>query len=204
MRTKISQDLHDDIGGSLSSIQIYSAVVEREMKDNPDKAGMFLQQIKSNSRQVMEDISDIVWANKAMDQKDYSMSVRIKGYGHELLSQKNIDCRYDIEPWVDQKITKPEARRNILLIIKEAIHNISKYSNATSAVVKLALIGTNLEITVSDNGSGFDIDSISRGNGLGNMQQRAETLKGKFQVQSKPGNGTSVQVVIPLPNISGD
>lgn len=204
MRTKISQDLHDDIGGSLSSIQIYSAVVEREMKDNPDKAGMFLQQIKSNSRQVMEDISDIVWANKAMDQKDYSMSMRIKSYGHDLLSQKNIDCHYDIEPWVDQKITRPEARRNILLIIKEGLHNVSKYSNATSAWVKLALIGTNLEIEVRDNGIGFDMDSVSRGNGLSNMRQRAETLKGNFQVDSTPGYGTIVHVKIPLPNISGE
>ncbi|MEO6132028.1 MAG: two-component regulator propeller domain-containing protein, partial [Saprospiraceae bacterium] len=202
LRTKISQDLHDDIGGSLSSIHIYSSVAENEVDENPDKAKEFLQQINSSSREVMENISDIVWANDTEHKEKSSLSGRIKNYGYDLLSQKNIECRYVIDPLAEKKLSRPEARRNILLIIKEALNNMAKYSEASHAEIHVSVNGTHLLVHIADNGKGFDTTTIRNGNGLRNMQSRADVLGGSFKINSVSGKGTDIHFRIPIPNIS--
>jgi len=202
LRTKISQDLHDDIGGSLSSINIYSSVAEKEVTDNPDKAKEFLQQINTNSRQVMENISDIVWANNADHMHETSLAGRIKNYGYDLLSQKNIECNYEIDAIAERKLSKPEARRSILLIIKEALNNMAKYSEATRAEIHVSVNAHHLLLDIADDGKGFDMDKGMQGNGLSHMRQRTELLGGNFNLQSTPGNGTKIHCRIPLTNIS--
>jgi signal transduction histidine kinase len=202
IRTQISRDLHDDIGASLSSIHIYSSIAEEEIKQDPEKAKTFLQQINASSRQVMEDISDIVWANRLQHEHHASLDARIKNYGYDLLSQKNIACTYRIDPQAEQQVTKPEARRNVLLIIKEALNNMAKYSDATHAEIELFLNGNNLSLRISDNGCGFDPEKRNGGNGLEHMQKRTEALNGSLTITSKPGNGTIVQCQIPVTKIS--
>jgi len=201
VRSKISRDLHDDIGSSLSSIHFYSSVAEKEVIDNPKKAREFLKQINHNSRQIIENISDIVWANTDKKEKS-TLAGRIKNYGYDLLSQNNIDCKYSIDEQAERKLTNPEARRNILLIIKEALNNIAKYSEAEYAEVRLGLNGSYLLLDITDNGKGFELDSEKHGNGLNNMKKRAESLNGSFLIQSVAGKGTSIHCRIPLPNIS--
>lgn len=202
IRTQISRDLHDDIGASLSSIHIYSAVAENEMEQHPEKAKAFLQQINTNSRQVMEDISDIVWANRLQHQEHLSISARIKNYGYDLLAQQNISCRYQIDPAIETRLTRPEARRNVLLIIKEALNNVAKYSAATAAEVELGLDDRALVVCVKDNGTGFNPDTPKGGNGLDHMRRRTEALSGVFSLRSTPGSGTEVTCHIPIANIS--
>jgi frataxin-like iron-binding protein CyaY len=202
LRNKISQDLHDDVGASLSSIQIYSAVAEKEMKHNPDKAKEIVQQINQNSRQVMENMSDIVWAIHSVPREGETLAGRIKNYGYDLLSQKNIECKYMIEANAEKKLQKPEARKNVLLIVKEALNNIAKYSDASQTQVQISIESPDLFVRISDNGKGFEVTETHNGNGLYNMKQRAEALGGRFSVVSTKEEGTSVQCRIPLANIS--
>ncbi|HUR30970.1 MAG TPA: triple tyrosine motif-containing protein, partial [Saprospiraceae bacterium] len=201
VRTKISRDLHDDIGASLSSIHFYSSIAEDEVSKNPVRAQDFLKQINHNSRQIIEDISDIVWANTDKKEKA-SLAGRIKNYGYDLLSQKNIDCKYLIDENAEKKLTNPEARRNILLIIKEALNNIAKYSEADHAEVRVVLNGSFLLVDITDNGIGFNLDSAKSGNGLGNMQKRSDSLDGNLEIHTGPGKGTAIHCRIPIPNIS--
>lgn len=202
IKSKISQDLHDDVGASLSSIHIYSSVAEKELHDNPQRAGLILTQIKQNSRQVMDNMSDIIWAINASQPDNETLVGRIKNYGYELLSQKNIHCRYEIGPNVENKLKQTEARKNVLLIVKEAINNISKYSDATEASVDLAIESSHLVIRIHDNGKGFDISHRNGGNGLKNMKFRTDSLGGSLDVKSAPGSGTIITGRIPLANIS--
>lgn len=202
LRNKISQDLHDDVGASLSSIQIYSAVAEKEMEVNPEKAREIVQQINQNSRQVMENMSDIVWAMNAGRPDGESLASRLKNYGYELLSQKNIDCQYKIDPQAERKLQKPDARKNILLIIKEALNNITKYSEASHAEIQIGIDGSVVFIRITDNGKGFDTNHVQSGNGLRNMRQRAEALGGTFNISSSRVEGTNIECRIPLTNIS--
>jgi two-component sensor histidine kinase len=202
LRTQISRDLHDDIGASLSSINIYSSVAESQMSTHPEKARQFLQQISTSSRQVMEDISDLVWANRTDRHESDSLSERIKNYGHDLLSQKNIECHYFLDEFAEKKLTKPEARRNILLIIKEAMHNIAKYSGATHAEIRMSLNGISLLLTIKDNGRGFELNEVKKGNGLLFMRKRAESLKGTLEIHAEVNGGTTIYCKIPITKIS--
>jgi hypothetical protein len=202
LREKISRDLHDDIGASLSSIHIYSSVAEKTMDEDSEKSRTILRQINHNTQKVMENISDIVWAMNAKQSEEKSFSNRIKDYGYDLLSQKNIECNYQIDVHAEKKLQKPEARKNILLIVKEAMNNIAKYSCATQAAVHITTDDKNILIKITDNGKGFESNNIQKGNGLNNMQQRSSMLGGSCKFISSPGNGTMIQCSIPLTNIS--
>jgi ligand-binding sensor domain-containing protein len=202
LRTRISQDLHDDIGGSLSSIYIYSTVAEREIEAHPNKAKEFLRQIHTNSREVMENIGDIVWANQTEKQEKYTLSDRIKNYGYDLLPQKNIECHYSIDPQVERKLTNPVARRNILLIIKEGLNNMAKYSDATHAEVAVHMDRRFLHLQIKDNGRGFEQNGHLNGNGLGNMKDRAVSLGGDLSISSSEGEGTNIECRIPVSTLS--
>ncbi len=201
IKAKISQDLHDDVGSSLSSIHIYSTVAERALDSSPEKVREVVQQIKQNSRQVMESMGDIVWSIQTEGYGKGSLANRVRNYSTDLLSQKNIECTYHIDPRVDRKLQQPESRKNILLIIKEALNNIAKYSEASQAEVTVATDRSDILITIADNGKGFDPDLVSRGNGLNNMEQRTRSLGGSFHIRSSPGGGTSIQSRIPISRI---
>ncbi|HEY3386772.1 MAG TPA: two-component regulator propeller domain-containing protein [Saprospiraceae bacterium] len=202
IRSKISQDLHDDVGASLSSIHIYSSIAEKEIDKNPSKAKEVVHQINQNSKQVMESMSDIVWAMNAGTKNGASLAGRIKNYGYELLAQKNIACSYNIDSQADKKIEKPEARKNILLIVKEALNNIAKYSDASQAAIRVSLDGKVIRIQVEDNGKGFDPGMTGNGNGLRNMELRSASMGGTFRFSTAQGKGTLIECAIPITNIS--
>jgi len=201
-RNRIAGELHDDLGATLSSIHIYSSVAERSLKDNPEKALNVLQQINHSTRQVMENMSDIVWAMKQEKAGEKSFSGRIKNYGYDLLTSKNIDCEYQIDERAENLLHNLDAKKNILLVVKEAMNNISKYSGATKADITMHADASTLYILIGDNGKGFRVGENNHGNGLGNMKNRTEHLGGKFCLQSEPGKGTIVELSLPLTRIS--
>ncbi len=201
-RNRIAGELHDDLGATLSSIHIYSTVAERSLKDNPEKALNVLQQINHSTRQVMENMSDIVWAMKQEQAGEKSFSGRIKNYGYDLLTSKNIECEYQIEEQAENLLRNLDAKKNILLVVKEAMNNISKYSGATKAEITMHADASTLYILIGDNGKGFRVGENIHGNGLGNMKNRTEHLGGKFSLQSEPGRGTIVELSLPLTRIS--
>ena len=161
-----------------------------------------VHQIHQNSKQVMESMSDIVWAMNAGTEKGASIEGRIKNYGYELLAQKNIMCDYTIDSQAEKIIQQPEARKNILLIVKEGLNNLAKYCDATQASVRILHDSSVICIHVGDNGRGFDTAKVNTGNGLRNMQQRTEAIGGTFGVFSAEGQGTRIECTFPVTNIS--
>lgn len=198
IRQKISQDLHDDIGASLSSIQIYSTVAEQTFEKDPAKSIEMLRKINGQSKEIMEDMSDIIWSMKAVSDDENGIEVKIKNFSANLLSDSTLQFSCQVAAGIDNVIRSAPARRNILLIAKEAIHNLVKYSQATEASLQLQLEGSNLVLTVYDNGKGFDPATVKRGNGLVNMQQRAAELNGKAEYSAAAGKGTRLVFRFPL------
>jgi signal transduction histidine kinase len=201
-RNRIAQDLHDDVGATLSSIHVYSSVAARTLKTDPEKLTDVLGQIKENTRQVMENMSDIIWAIKANESGDLTLENKLKNYGYELLSPLNILCDYLIDKEADKRLVNMEARKNILLIAKEAMNNVAKYSRATEARIRLEFIEEELRLEISDNGKGFDEEQRHVGNGLQNMKQRGEILGGKLSVTSGKQIGTTILFWVPITKIS--
>lgn len=198
LRTRISKDLHDDVGASLSSIHIYSSVAEKMMESDPKKAKEVMQQINENTRQVMDNMSDIVWALNNDSSEEKSFTSRVKNFGYELLAARQISCEYLINEKDMVRISSPEARKNLLMIIKEALNNISKYSGAGKVEIRLGIVGQALELFISDDGKGFDRAIVKAGNGLSNIQKRAMHLQGTCTIESRVGEGTKVVCRFPL------
>jgi signal transduction histidine kinase len=202
VRARISRDLHDEVGSALSSIHVYSTVAARTLEKNPEASKDALQVINNNSRQVLENMSDIVWAINTGQQSEISLEKKLKNYGFELLTPLGIVTRYAIDHYAEQKLLQIEARKNILMIAKEAMNNIARYSKATEANIQLEAEDNQLHLHITDNGIGFDVNNKKPGNGLFNMKKRTESMAGIFVLDSTPGKGTSISCRIPLASIS--
>jgi len=199
IKQKISQDLHDDIGASLSSLQIYGTIAEKTFKQNPEKAMEMLEKISAQSKILMENMGDIVWSMKTNDSTTASLEAKIKNYSVELLDDSNIDFSFHIAPAAEMVLQNATARKNVLLIIKEALNNIAKYSKASRANLFIDVAGKQLELKITDNGIGFNTAQKKEvGNGLQNMKNRAAELKGDLVIESAEGAGTSLIAKLPL------
>jgi len=198
LRQKISQDLHDDIGASLSSLQIYGSIAEETIASNPVKALEMVQKISVQSKMVMENMNDIVWSMKTTADSSTTLDAKIKNFGSELLSDKNIYFTYTINSDIEKLLYNINARKNILLLIKEAMNNIAKYSQASSASLIIEINSDTLHLLISDNGVGFNVVTETAGNGLKNMKYRIEELKGSIKFTSVINEGTTIKVAIPI------
>ena len=201
IRQKISQDLHDDIGASLSSLQIYGAIAEQFVASNPAKTIEMVGKISTQSKEIMENMNDIVWSMKTSD-SNTSIEIKIKNFAATLLADSNIEFKCSIMPDAAVVITGITARKNVLLIAKEALNNIAKYSRAKNAKLSLKIVQKDLVLLIEDDGIGFEEERICRGNGLENMEQRTKELNGVFDIHSMAGVGTAIKAVFPISSIN--
>jgi signal transduction histidine kinase len=203
LQNKISQDLHDDVGSSLSSLQVYGSVADQVMDKEPEKAREMLRKITRESGSLMENIGDIVWAMKTEKEQTINLQSRIKNFVSDVLGAANINYTIHVEEAAESLIRNVTARRNILLIIKEAVNNTVKYSKAKNVSVTIKKLAGRLCVQVADDGIGFSPGLADRkGDGLVNMRKRSEELKGIFEITSNPGKGTTVAALLPLTTIS--
>jgi signal transduction histidine kinase/ligand-binding sensor domain-containing protein len=195
-RNKITADLHDEIGSSLSSLQINSAVANQLINSSNEKAQFVLDKIELQSQNLADKIGDIIWSMKPGKDEFMTMSSRIKNFANEILGSTNINYEIEIDAVLDDKIKDISTRKNIVLITKEAINNSIKYSEASQVSINLNLKNDQVVIKIKDNGKGFDVNKIS-GNGMNNMKKRSEELNGNFDVISNE-KGTQILVKIPV------
>lgn len=194
LKNKISQDLHDDVGASLSSITMSAALAEKLIESNPVKAKSVIHEISLNAEDGISTLSDIVWAMKPQSNSSTSLESKVKNYGYNLLSVNEIECSYQIQTDIETQLSNIEIRKNVLLVIKEAFNNIAKHSKAQKVMIKLTILNKNqLQLTIQDDGIGFNKIDIIHGNGLLNMEKRISDSKGKFSIESIPGIGTTIK-----------
>jgi signal transduction histidine kinase len=202
LQNKISQDLHDDVGSSLSSLQVYSSVADQVMDTQPEKAKQMLRKITQESGSLMDNIGDIVWSMKTEKEQTINLESRIKNFVSDVMGAANINYSVQIEEGAVSMVKNMTARKNILLIIKEAVNNTMKYSKAKNVSVTIKKLAGQLCVQVADDGIGFDKTGIVKGEGLGNMRKRVAELKGIFEISGGPGKGTTVSALFPITNIS--
>jgi ligand-binding sensor domain-containing protein len=195
IRNRISKDLHDDIGSTLSSISINSSVAERMNADQYPEIISALSYIGNSTRAAMENMSDIVWAINPANDTFKNMMDRLQIFAYKILGAKNISLQMDIpESLQHTKLTMPQ-RKNIYLIMREAIHNVAKYSEATYCNVSAEIVKKKINLLIKDDGVGFDeISKSLGGNGLLNMKQRADELNAVFHIHSEKLKGTSLSL----------
>ena len=197
IRNKIAADLHDDVGSTLSSIRMYSDIV----KQQPNHTGTSIQlldKISSNSKETIENMSDIVWMIKPGNDDFANIEDRMLNFANELCTPKGINFEMAKNDLLSSVKIPMELRRDIYLIFKEAINNAVKYSNCHFIRAAILFDKSNLKMTISDDGNGFDMGLVIKGNGLSNMQKRAAAHGGICGIQSKEGEGAEIEVLFRL------
>jgi signal transduction histidine kinase len=193
-RNRIALELHDDIGSSISSINIYANIAAENIEMNSDKSLDLIYKIKQQSHEIAENLSDLIWAIYSGNDTYGQLFQRMKNFSFEILSARDIITHFEFSPQLTDHYAHIDIRKNTLLFFKESVNNIAKYSEAT--VVKLSLNEENskLTLTIEDNGKGFDHSKITLGNGLTSLNNRARLLNGTCEIDSIPGKGTRISM----------
>jgi signal transduction histidine kinase len=193
LRMNIARDLHDEIGSTLTSINIISKLTMQESQANGEvKAN--LKKIKEYSSRMMESMSDIVWAiNPSNDTMD-KILVRMKELAGELLEPAKVNYFFHEEGDLEHLKLNVGQRKDLYLIYKEALNNAVKYSEASEVHISLKKKEDHLQMRVTDNGKGFELKRSRSGNGLHNMLSRAQDMKAVMCIDSIPSTGTTVSV----------
>ena len=196
IRNKIAQDLHDDIGSTLSSISILSDLAIQGNSGSQSLETM--NEIKDSSLLLMERMDDIVWSINPRNDSLENLLMRVRHFATTLFEAKGIDYTIEIQQHVDQVRLPIEYRQHIYLILKEAINNLVKYAQASEAVIEVSFDQRHLLLCVRDNGCGFVVGGAVRGNGITGMQRRAELMNARVAITSAPGGGTTIRLQVDL------
>lgn len=198
VRTRIARDLHDDMGSTLSTINILSEMAKKKIDTDIPATKKFIHLISDNSNRIMESMDDIVWnidtTNASMD----NILSRMREFAGNLLEARGIAYTFKEDGQMKHLNFDMGRRHDFFMIFKEAINNLAKYSESTAAVIEISVRKNLLELVIRDNGKGFDPALIKDGNGLMNMQQRAKVLNGSLDIKSEPGTGTRITLQIPV------
>ncbi|HMO34041.1 MAG TPA: tetratricopeptide repeat protein [Lacibacter sp.] len=197
VRNKISKDLHDEIGSTLTSIHILSKVSATAMDQDPQQARQMLGNISQQSKAIQQNMSDIVWAIRPDNDRIENLAARMREYLAQTLEPLSIQTRLEVNEEVLNQSLSMEHRKEVLLIFKEAVSNIVKHAGATEVRVQLDVQQGSLYMTIRDNGR-WKGSATSSGTGTYSMQQRAAGLHGTVEIEGNK-EGTSVQLQLPLP-----
>lgn len=197
-RARISQDMHDDVGASLTRISILSELAKNKTETTGD-AKQWLGQISDTSRGVMEEMNQIIWALNPKNDTLEGLVAYMRRFVYEYLEPTTVNCSFDLPETLPNKALNVEVRRNVYLVVREALHNVVKHAVATKVFVSMRMNEHGFRVMIKDDGKGFDHDNPEfPGNGLINMKKRMNDIDGKFLIKSKTGEGTVIELVVPL------
>jgi len=194
----VSRDLHDDIGSTLSSINILAKSSLSHRTKEQEGNNLLLRKIQHQSQKMLDAMDDLVWTTKPGHDSLESLTVRMREYGSEVLEATAISFTLNCpEALNDMKLTM-EQRKNLYLIFKEAVNNLAKYSCSMHAKIDFQFAKHLLIMTVHDDGIGFSKLPGKNGNGLENMKARAAEMKAQLDIISHTGSGTTIRLELPV------
>jgi signal transduction histidine kinase len=208
-RMRIARDIHDNLGSSLTHIAQLSELAQADF-EQPKQARTHIDEIFTTARQVARSLDEIVWA---IDPKNDSLELSfayIFKMAQDFLRTGGIKCRLDLPESLPANSFSSSVRHHLYLAVREALNNIVKHSAASEVQLRLN-VNEKMErliIIIADNGRGFAVPAGSSaapapagtggGHGLGNMRYRLKSVGGRCEVESLPGRGTVVRLILPL------
>lgn len=193
LRNKIASDLHDEIGSTLSSIMLISDMAKK--KEGSDQR-MF-SKINSDSKTVMESVDEIIWSVSPVHDNLQGIILRIREFIIPLAESAGFQFEIHADSRIGLLNLSADVRRNLYLIIKEAVNNLAKYSGATHANLSFERGKNTLRVLIQDNGQGFDTRMETGRNGLNNMKRRAKEVGARLDITSS-ASGTVISLDVPL------
>jgi len=191
-RARIARDLHDEVGAHLTRISLLAELA----KGNPEH----LAGLAEAAHEAVSALDRIVWAVNPRHDHLASFVDYTSQRAGELLEAAGIRCRLELPDAADARPLPPDFRRQVFLMVREAVHNAAKHSGAGEVTLRISPAPDALTIRVADNGRGFD-PALTTGDGLGNMAARASEIGGACRISNEPGRGVAVEFELPWPGL---
>jgi signal transduction histidine kinase len=188
-RTRIARDIHDEVGAELAQIGL---LADLGMGLQPNRESDRFFQIARRARHLVAVMDEIVWAVNPQNDNLTRLADYLCQMADECFSDSSVRLVKEVPTDLPEFPIRAEVRHDLTLAVKEALANLLKHSHATEARVRLSWHEPQLEISVEDNGCGFNPAIISQGNGLVNQQVRLKRIGGGVELSSQPGAGTRI------------
>lgn len=193
VRMRIATDLHDDIGANLTKITLLSEVAKQSLETSDDGP---LSSIAGIARESVASMNDIVWAIAPDHDSLLDLARRMRRHAEDVFAAGDVDLEFEAPGDGTEILLGLDARRDLLLIFKEAVSNAARHSECRRVSVSFTADRSTVTLRVADDGKGFDLASATDngGHGVRSMNRRAAGLGGKLRVESSPGNGTLIEL----------
>jgi signal transduction histidine kinase/ligand-binding sensor domain-containing protein len=203
VRQTASEDFHDEVGNSLTRIQVLTDVLHTKLGNGHDEEKRIIGQIKENVSGLYQGTRDILWALNPESDLIREIGQRLQSLGIDVFQDTGICFCYENLLGESENVKLPgNYNRNIMMIFKEAMSNCLKHAQARHVELKITKAGSQeIQIELSDDGVGFNPLFIKKGHGFQNMQKRANRIKSLFSSSSVPGEGTRYDLRIPVGHI---
>jgi signal transduction histidine kinase len=205
IRMRTAEDFHDEVGNKLTRINVLVNVLRNKLGKLPPDTERLLGQIEENTGQLYSGTRDILWSLQPANDNLYEILHRIRDFGIELFQDTDIDFEFagTDDKW--RKYSLPlDVSRNLIMIFKEALNNCLKYAKASHVKLDVHFKGRDvLQMVLTDNGIGFDVRTIKRGNGINNMNVRASRFNARLYIDSRMGKGSIINLTFKIPSKRG-
>lgn len=189
IRSKLASDLHDDLGSTLNSVKVYTNLAL--MEKNKEK---HLPAIKENIQEAITSVKDMIWILDDSKDTIEDLLLRISRFASALCEACGIHYTHEIADNAREYKLPGGEKRNLYMILKEAVNNSCKYSEAAHISIVFELEKKKPVVSIRDDGKGFDNAIASEGNGLKNIRLRASQIHYQVTIQSSVGNGTLIRL----------
>lgn len=199
-RTRIAQDLHDDLGAGLVEINFGSELAQ-DTTLNPEEVREHAREIGARAREMVTALDEIVWAVNPKHDDVSSLATYFCQFAQHFLKPASVRCHLEVAKNLPERPLNSEQRHSLFMAFKEALSNAVQHAGATDLWLAISVRAGRLCISVRDNGRGMDLAAArerTSADGLGNMRERLRRLGGQCEITSRPGEGTSVSFLIPL------
>jgi signal transduction histidine kinase/ligand-binding sensor domain-containing protein len=197
-RNRIARDMHDDLGSGLTKIAILSEVAKTQLEQK-DQASVQLEKISFSSRELVDNLQDIIWVLNPRNDSLENLAAYIREYALKFFDGTDIDVHLNYPNQIPAFKLSEEKRRNMFMVIKESLNNIAKHAACNSVNITLGIKHHQLQLVIADNGKGFEPAEIRQfANGLLNMKARMEQVEGSYEIESVPGKGTITRLFMLL------
>lgn len=197
VRNRIASDLHDDIGATLTNINILSEISRKNL-GQPKEAEKFLRRISEEVTSTSQALNDIIWSVNSRNDTIEEILTRMRRYAAELFDNSDTNCFLSLDEAAAGKKLSMEQRKDLYLIYKESMNNIFKHAEASNVWINIKWLKGKLHLKIKDDGIGFDSSLNPGGNGLKNIRSRTEKWKGNSTINTATGSGTLIEIIIPL------
>lgn len=194
-RMRIARDLHDSLGADLTGLALRADLAKRNTR-TADAAAEF-DSLAGSARALVDEMRTTVWTLDPRNDSLEGLAAFLVREAQKQAGAAGVRCRIDIPEKLPPLTVPARVRRNVLLAIKEALHNAMKHAQASEVRLAMGIADGTLRVSIADNGRGLPAGT-PQGHGLRNMHDRVEEVQGRLRVEASGEGGTMTVVELPL------